>query len=163
MKKCTKCNTNKPLSDFNFKNKNKKEYQPRCTTCSRSAGKLNYNKNKNKIIKINNARSKNYREINRKWKSHLECSICNEKSQSCIEFHHIAAENKINIVSKIMSSATLPAVLKEAKKCAVVCANCHRKIHANELELTVEHEKLSKKMINSAYYKTTSTEQQLYT
>jgi len=151
MQICNTCKIEKPLTEFNFKNKKQKKYNTKCIKCTREYGREHYSKNKEKIIKKNNKASKIRREFNKKWKSYLKCSICGEKSQSCIEFHHVDPTKKINIVSKIMNNATITAVIKEAKKCVVLCANCHRKIHVNELMITSKHKTLSNKMIDVAY------------
>jgi hypothetical protein len=41
----------------------------------------------------------------------------------CLEFHHRDPEAKRINVSQLMGN--LPALLKEAEKCDVICANCH--------------------------------------
>jgi hypothetical protein len=48
-----------------------------------------------------------------------------------LEFHHL--EDKDNEVSRLMGrGASLEALIREIKKCSVVCANCHRRITAQD-------------------------------
>ena len=44
-------------------------------------------------------------------------------------FHHVEDKKE----AEISRLKTVPKVLKEIKKCIVVCANCHAEIHENEL------------------------------
>jgi len=66
------------------------------------------------------------------------CHYCGEMEVCCLEFHHInQAEKLFNIgeASSIFKGVTLEALHKEIEKCEVVCANCHRKIHAGLIEV----------------------------
>jgi ribosomal protein L30E len=59
------------------------------------------------------------------------CVLCGYvKCLAALEFHH-TGDNKKFIVSKLN---TLTSVQNEAAKCIVVCANCHREIHAGQIE-----------------------------
>ena len=59
-----------------------------------------------------------------------KCQICGyNKCLSALEFHHLNPNEKENIVSN--SYGTVKDSIKEAKKCILVCANCHREIHEN--------------------------------
>ena len=56
------------------------------------------------------------------------CSICGyNKCINALEFHHVNSDSKDVNISK---AKTLRKVYKEAAKCIVVCANCHREIEA---------------------------------
>lgn len=59
-----------------------------------------------------------------------KCEICGySKCIQALEFHHLNPEEKdFNISS---SSKSLNELKKEIDKCILVCANCHREIHAN--------------------------------
>ena len=60
-----------------------------------------------------------------------ECSICGYKK--CIwalDFHHKDKKIKEKSVSK---NNDFNKMVKEAKKCILVCTNCHREIHSNEV------------------------------
>lgn len=63
-----------------------------------------------------------------------KCCICGfDKWQSALEFHHVNPEEKEFGITTDHVTKSLEAQLTELKKCILVCANCHRGIHANEL------------------------------
>lgn len=59
-----------------------------------------------------------------------KCCICGfDKFQEALEFHHVNPEEKeLKLSSNVM--VALDKQIKEARKCVLVCANCHRGIHA---------------------------------
>ena len=72
----------------------------------------------------------------RKYKKELveqfggECQCCGyNKSVEALEFHHTDPETKDFDLSK-MTSKSRELVWAEAKKCILVCSNCHREIEA---------------------------------
>jgi hypothetical protein len=65
------------------------------------------------------------------------CSLCGyDKCLAAIDFHHVG-DNKSAGVSKLNSAASLDRIKREISKCIVVCANCHREIHAGNIECGV--------------------------
>ncbi len=67
-----------------------------------------------------------YEEI----KKNLSCEKCGESDSVCLDFHHKDKETKNgNISDMIKDFGNNEIILKEIKKCIVLCANCHRKIH----------------------------------
>lgn len=68
------------------------------------------------------------------------CSMCDEKEPCCLDFHH--TRDKDIIVSKMLGMSD-QRVIDEISKCVVLCANCHRKIHAGILIL--EHSTLGER------------------
>lgn len=67
-----------------------------------------------------------------------ECVCCGfNKFESALEFHHLdPKEKEINISEAYARNHSFKKIQKELDKCALVCANCHRGIHSNELVLT---------------------------
>lgn len=62
------------------------------------------------------------------------CVCCGQKfDDCCYDFHHIDPEQKETEFSKLNynSAKSWLNIRDELKKCALVCANCHRKIHNN--------------------------------
>lgn len=57
------------------------------------------------------------------------CKYCEEKEPICLDFHHEDASTKDENVSTWVHLKSRVKALEEAKKCIVVCANCHRKLH----------------------------------
>ena len=65
------------------------------------------------------------------------CAICGyNKCPSALEFHHLDPEQKEFTLGTNTNKSTEIA-LNETKKCILVCANCHREIHANLLNINL--------------------------
>ena len=69
------------------------------------------------------------------WKKTLACVQCGENHPQCLEFHHSDPATKEGepanmYATKGWSIGRLIDYL--ATHCVVLCANCHRKHHANE-------------------------------
>ena len=65
----------------------------------------------------------------------LLCAVCKETAYECLDFHHVNPKEKEYAVKKLLLQNKLSTVVEEAKKCLVLCANCHRKHHAKNLDL----------------------------
>lgn len=60
-----------------------------------------------------------------------ECVICGyNRYVGALEFHHSEPEHKDFGLSSRGMTWALSKMIEEAKKCILVCANCHREIHA---------------------------------
>ena len=64
-----------------------------------------------------------------------KCCLCGfNKYQSALEFHHINEDSKeFNISHRVSSFELNDEILKELDKCVLLCSNCHRALHANEI------------------------------
>lgn len=64
-----------------------------------------------------------------------KCCLCGfNQFQEALEFHHVFPHLKeFNLSGG--SARSLEKQLEEAKKCILVCSNCHRGIHAGKLEV----------------------------
>ena len=61
-----------------------------------------------------------------------KCNLCGyNKTIAALEFHHINPEDKEYNIAAKGTCHQLETDLKEAQKCILVCANCHREIHEN--------------------------------
>jgi hypothetical protein len=59
-----------------------------------------------------------------------ECKQCGESHISCLVFHHRNPKEKNFTIAKMVSGKMKKElILEEIKKCDVLCANCHRKLH----------------------------------
>lgn len=58
------------------------------------------------------------------------CCLCGEASPECLDFHHIDGVEQDNYISKLASQGKRVKVLLEMAKCALVCANDHKRLHA---------------------------------
>ena len=90
--------------------------------------------NKEKVI----ARSRVTRAIGKaRWdtfKRTLKCTQCGFNHPAALDFHHVNPSEKENIVSHLVSQGSFAAAMEEVQKCIVLCANCHRVHHAEELK-----------------------------
>ena len=65
-----------------------------------------------------------------------KCCICGyNKCQEALEFHHIDESKKSFSLSDHGIKLDWPLIQQELDKCVVVCANCHREIHAKHIEV----------------------------
>lgn len=62
----------------------------------------------------------------------LGCS-CGERDPRCLHFHHRDPGQKEFGIGNAVRSSSLIRLLTEAKKCDVMCANCHQKLHIREM------------------------------
>ena len=64
------------------------------------------------------------------------CRFCglkyNGKNAPVFEFHHHNPANKDFGVTRMFGNGTWEKVLRELKKCYLVCANCHNQHHGGE-------------------------------
>ena len=92
-----------------------------------------------------------------------KCERCGyDKCIDALEFHHLNPNEK-DFGLSCGDTRSLEKLKKEADKCIMVCANCHREIHAEEREkirLEKENEKIAREIgfFNSGY-NTTHTHQ----
>lgn len=67
----------------------------------------------------------------REIKSDLSCLYCKEEAIECLDFHHRDPKEKdVTIAAAVKNGWGKERILKEIEKCDVLCANCHRKLHA---------------------------------
>jgi ribosomal protein L30E len=65
------------------------------------------------------------------WKAERGCSRCSESDSACLDFHHRdPSKKKFQVGWGVWEGYTWNKLMKEAAKCIIVCANCHRKLHA---------------------------------
>lgn len=72
------------------------------------------------------------RKANLRSVFHSKCCLCGfDEVQEALEFHHVKEEEKeFSICSSSNQTKALEPQLKELKKCILLCANCHRGVHA---------------------------------
>lgn len=64
------------------------------------------------------------------------CQLCGyKKSIAALELHHRDSATKDFGISGQGLTRSLQRVKREADKCILVCANCHRELHAGMLQL----------------------------
>lgn len=86
-----------------------------------------YEKNKLKIYTKKRQRIKNYKNELVKLLGG-KCQTCGyNKSFAALDFHH--KSDKEQLVSVLLNGSSKEKLLKEANKCILLCANCHRELH----------------------------------
>lgn len=135
MKKCTICHSEKELSEFNKKKKNKDGLQNVCRECNKLRCKQYYANNQAKHRSVVATRNRTKRvELRTKLntiKSINPCP-CGEADPICLEFHHICKKDlEIGLVSRYRWGWT--KIESELQKCVVLCSNCHKKKHAGKV------------------------------
>lgn len=133
-KTCPKCGETKGRSEFGRKKSTKDGWQCHCKVCRREYSRKQYANNPEPFKQ----RAKENRQEIRRFlvdfisslRKEKGCHICGEKEECVLDFHHVKPGNPVTR----MISKGYTALEKELAKCVVVCANCHRKIHAGLIE-----------------------------
>jgi hypothetical protein len=109
----------------------KDKWQAICKTCftQKYCDKVRV---KRKIKLSKELADKNRSRIN-EIKQKFGCWFCNESEAACMDFHHVDPRNKEKEIAR-MITYRWESIVSELSKCIVVCANCHRKIHAGILD-----------------------------
>lgn len=88
-----------------------------------------YDKNKKEIYQRKKERRN---KISEELKTMLggKCNRCGyKKCLSALEFHHNKGKKEGHL-SNLIKNSSKQKSLKEIKKCILLCANCHREVHA---------------------------------
>ena len=114
--KCLTCGLDKASSDFY------KYHRSKCKACCcAEASKRGSDKEKRRR-----------RHIDR-WKKSKGCCYCGyNDSAVALDLHHENESKKYKGVSTMLTQK-LRLIMDEIRKCVVVCANCHRRLHNGEL------------------------------
>jgi 5-methylcytosine-specific restriction endonuclease McrA len=139
---CRKCLKKKSLDQFKLR-PNKKSYESYCYPCQ-----IGYFKEYNaKRYATPEARAQELKRGNEKYKEIIKparrkkknkliaimggrCIICGySKNYAALDFDHINPTTKTRTISHLLAVSrpwAWNAAVKEAKKCQLLCANCHR-------------------------------------
>jgi hypothetical protein len=110
-KTCTKCNQTKNIIFFTVKKKSPGKYYSWCKDCLSDHNRKNFKNRKQEILQI--------LKINK-------CSKCGyDRYMGALEFHHVNDDKKFNL----SKNHSIKQSLEEAKKCIVLCSNCHKEEH----------------------------------
>lgn len=132
MKICNVCKVEKPTLSFAVNRTKKSGRSDTCLVCARERNKAWYDKNRKKQITKTNQQ----RKLRRAWMAELVwqyaescgCAICGEKDRIVLEFHHL--RDKKFMISWALGNAGWESIANEIAKCVILCANCHRRVHA---------------------------------
>lgn len=97
--------------------------------------KLSETERKKKRVESVVKRRKKIKEMAIQYKGGC-CQICRyDKYNGALEFHHLDPNEKDFSLGHKGHCTAWEKVKKELDKCILVCANCHREIHGNLIEV----------------------------
>lgn len=122
---CSKCNIEKPIEEFAFRDKAKGTRRAECKQCISNRQKIKYHKQK--------------AELN-EFKKQKTCVKCGENRFYLLDFHHINPDTKVDTIAKLSTHSSVKTMYEEIEKCVCLCANCHREFHwfQKENDITLE-------------------------
>ncbi len=131
IKVCSKCNEEKTLSDFNYRNKSKGTHQAHCRECTKVYLKKHYSDNQQYYIKKAAKHTRRYEKLAQKTIFEIKlsnpCVSCGESDPRVLDFDHIDTTDKLdNVANMVKGGYSLSRILEEVEKCQILCANCHR-------------------------------------
>lgn len=114
LKKCTKCMTDRPLTDFYHKGKKENgKLMSECKFCFNSRMMKRFEEKSRFIVNLKGGK----------------CLLCGyDKCTAALEFHHLDPSKKEFQINKRWSMSD-ESILKEIDKCVLLCSNCHREVH----------------------------------
>lgn len=135
IKWCNKCLYIKDINDF-YKHKTTRDgYRHDCKECSNMRCKGN---RKKRGAEYHNEKSRAYTRNNRDkivayYGGKLKCSTCGLEDPcfSVYDFHHLDRTTKTERIGALVNRGWY-RIEAELKKCIVLCANCHRRLHNEE-------------------------------
>ena len=132
-KRCGICKKSRQVKFFSLCSSKKDGLQTICKSCRKLYDAVLYSNNKDRLILRFRNRRRKIRQEFLAWKSTLCCEKCGENHIATLDFHHKDPSTKDSNISQAFGKGwSLERVKREAKKCQVLCSNCHRKLHHNE-------------------------------
>lgn len=135
MKHCGNCSTDKPVSEFNKNSRKSDGLQTQCRPCTKISNNASYKvsaKRRTTIKDRNRSVAKHNRLFVTRYKRFCGCKLCGEREPVALDLHHLNPDEKDDEVARLMRYG-LKVLKAEIRKCVVLCANCHRKVHAGIL------------------------------
>ena len=139
---CSKCKTEKPISEFRFRNKSKGTYHSQCKDCEKQRDKIHYQESKERQVSVRET-AQFQKERNLQLVENVRsngCRKCGEKRFYVLDFHHRIPNSKEDVIAHMIKSSSAERLLEELSKCDVLCANCHREYHYLEKEKGISYD-----------------------
>jgi hypothetical protein len=124
---CSKCGTDKPLSEFNRYARSKDGHQPYCRAC---AAEYFTNRRDEIMVLIRTRKQERTLENTLHVREYLighPCVDCGESDPVVLEFDHVRGVKSGHISTMARTPVSLRKLQAEMAKCDVRCANCHRR------------------------------------
>lgn len=137
MKTCSRCKIEKGVVEFHKSSRMKDGLQSSCKKCMAES----YTRSRQAKLEHYQAVQKKRTHLNtekfQEWKRQQQCACCSETETCCLDLHHLDPNEKEVTVSNVIRYWSWERLKTEINKCIVVCSNCHRKIHAGVLQISV--------------------------
>ena len=145
IKTCTRCHESLPIESFGRHRLRSDGLNSQCRECCR-AQKQRWQKSPSGVqwLESQKQRARTQKSaavaLLENAKRKTGCVVCGETEPCCLDFHHVDSSTKVMTVSRLAhgthawSDRGLVRLKQEMAKCVVVCANCHRKLHAGLIE-----------------------------
>lgn len=140
-RRCSQCKVVKPIASFAWKRKGKRLHS-HCRKCQAIWRRAHY---------VTNSKKERSRVLSRRrdlvawlklFKTSCACSRCGENHPATLDFHHLdRAAKEIGINTVARRGWSLARIKREIEKCEVLCSNCHRKLHWDEMAERVRFER----------------------
>jgi len=126
---CRKCKKEKKVDEF-YKNKSKKDgLSYYCKKCEQAIQKEEHQRNKKRYSRRAKDKYKKKKEFIDAIKLGIGCQVCGyNKCIDALVFHHRNPEEKKFTLNRVISYSK-ENILKEIKKCQILCMNCHQELH----------------------------------
>ena len=134
---CLDCSPFRSKKGYENRKKTTEENRPERKTCAVCNKESPWNKNN----VCSTCRSKHTRYNNKIkliQKLGNQCSECGENNIDCLQFHHTDPKQKSFTISGELH-CSFEKLEKEAKKCVLLCANCHSKEHAKDKQPIIKY------------------------
>lgn len=134
-KLCRKCDKTKNLDEFSWRSKAKQTKQSWCKECHKAIDKDRYynGPRKKQCRERTVGVRKELREFVGQYKRNKGCSKCGyNRFAAALDFHHNSGDKDHTISRMVLNCFVKEKILQEMAKCSVLCARCHREIHATE-------------------------------
>lgn len=140
MKICPSCKEEKSWDQYSKSSSNKTGFAYRCKACCSKSARSTYMKEYgDKVRERNRERLSENREYVAQYKLGRSCISCNELTSVCLDFHHVDPSSKLFGIAH-SGCRTIEQLQKEIDKCVLLCANCHRKLHAGLIYIQNSYE-----------------------
>lgn len=98
---------------------------------SREGERRSYRKHREKRLALKRKLISEKKQFISRIKSERGCQQCGIKDSRVLDFHHRDPSEKVECLGRSVVRS-YETILKEIEKCDVLCANCHRILHAEE-------------------------------
>lgn len=122
---------------FYKRSSSKDGHQSICKVCRKEIDADSYkssSKRREAILSRNDVTLCYNRKLARRYKRLCGCKICGIKEPVVLDLHHLDPSVKEDNPSNLYKYSTRKLKI-EIRKCAVLCSNCHRMVHAGIIAL----------------------------